>query len=51
MLLKEIDLLKEKKKQAKEFLKLDKRELDRAASEVGVSFTYDENGNVTNYNE
>ena len=51
MLLKEVDLLEEKKRQAKEYLELDKIDLNKAASEVGVSLTYDENGNITNYTE
>ncbi len=48
-LLKEIGLLKEKKKQAQEYLKLDRAEADRAASEAGVTLQYDANGNIVNY--
>jgi hypothetical protein len=45
----EIDLLKDKKAEAEAYLKQDKSELDKVATENGISFTYDENGNVTNY--
>jgi hypothetical protein len=47
----EIELLKKKKEEAELYLELDRASLNRAASEAGVSFTYDENGNVTNYTE
>lgn len=47
----EIKLLEKKKEEAELYLELDRADLDRAAAEAGVSFTYDENGNVTNYTE
>lgn len=46
----QIDLLKEKKKQAEENLAIDKAALDAAAADVGLSFEYAGN-NIVNYTE
>lgn len=48
---KEIDLLKQKRQEAEAYLKEDQEALNTAAKEAGVSFTYDKNGNITNYTE
>lgn len=45
----EIGLLKQKKTEAQANLAIDQQALNAAASEAGVSFTYDENGNISNY--
>ena len=45
------ETLKEKRSEARQYLKEDKKALEEAAKNVGVSFTYDENGNITNYTE
>ena len=45
----EIGLLKDKIAAAKQYLAIDKATLDTAASKAGVSFVYDEAGNLTNY--
>ena len=47
----EIGHLKEKKKEADKYLQEDKAALDSAASDAGVSFTYDANGNISNYEQ
>lgn len=49
LLQKEIDLNKEKLRQAKEYLKVDRAALDKAAAEVGVNFNIDSNGLISNY--
>jgi hypothetical protein len=49
MVKEEIDLLKKKKKEAEDYLEEDKDNLDKAAKEAGVKFTYDKEGNITNY--
>lgn len=49
MILKEIELTKQKKKEAQAYLKQDKIELDQAAAKAGVSLQYDENGNISNH--
>jgi urocanate hydratase len=51
LLIKEVKLLKEKKKEAEAYLRMDKNKLNQAARAAGISFTYDEKGNVTNYTE
>ena len=45
----EIDALKEKRKEAENYLKQDKQDLINAGKENGVSFTFDANGNISNY--
>ena len=47
----EIDLLKEKKRQAQDYLKQDFDALGQAAANAGVVFELDEKGNITNYTE
>lgn len=47
----EIGHLKEKKKEADKYLQEDKNALVSAASDAGVSFSFDENGNIANYEE
>ena len=47
----EIGYLKDKKKEADKYLQEDKNALDSAASAAGVSFTYDANGNISNYEQ
>jgi hypothetical protein len=51
LLVKEVELLKKKKKEAEDYLRMDKIKLNQAASAAGISFKYDEKGNVTNYQE
>ena len=48
---KETELLKQKRKEAEAYLKLDKVALNKAAADVGVNLKYDENGNIINYTE
>ena len=45
------DVLKEKRSEAKDALKEDRKALDAAASKVSVKFEYDAEGNITNYTE
>lgn len=45
----EISLLKQKKSEAENYLDIDKAALDAAASAAGVLFTYDSEGNISNY--
>ena len=45
----EIGHLKDKRKEAEEYLKQDKADLNSAASDLGISFSYDNNGNISNY--
>lgn len=45
----EISLLKDKITAAKAYLAIDRQALDIAAKKAGVSFVYDEAGNLTNY--
>lgn len=47
----EIGLLKDKIAAAKTYLAIDKQALDTAAQKAGVSFVYDEAGNLTNYTQ
>ena len=46
----EISELKKKKQEAESNLKTDKASLNSAASDLGISFTYD-NGNISNYED
>lgn len=45
----EIKLLKQKQKEADAYLKIDRTDLNKAAKAAGVSFSIDENNNITNY--
>ena len=45
------ELLEEKQKQAANYMKHDKSKLNKAAKEAGIAFSYDENGNITNYTD
>ena len=48
----EVNLLKQKNKQAKEYLQQDQADLINAAAELGVEFKFDEStGNILNYEE
>ena len=43
------ELLREKQKQAENYMKQDQIALQQAASQAGLSFTFDDNGNISNY--
>lgn len=49
--LKEIDLLKQKQKEAQAYLKTDKATLQQAAKKAGITFTFDEDGDISNYTD
>ena len=49
--LKEVDLLKQKQKEAQAYLKIDKAALQQAAKKAGVTFTFDEDGDISNYTD
>lgn len=49
LLQEEMQLLKQKKVEAEEYLKRDKSELSKAASALSKKLTIDESGNITNY--
>ena len=49
--LKEVDLLKQKQKEAQAYLKTDKAALQQAAKKAGVTFTFDEDGDISNYTD
>lgn len=51
LLKKEIDLTRQKKREAENYLAIDKKALQAAAKEGGVSFKFDANGNISNYTE
>lgn len=51
LLQKEIDLTKQKRKEAEQYLKEDKEALKAAADEAGVNLTFDDKGNISNYTE
>lgn len=51
LLKKEIDLTRQKKQEAENYLAIDKKALQAAAKEGGVSFKFDANGNISNYTE
>ena len=44
-------LIEKKAKEAKKYMASDKAELDEAAREAGLNFSYDEKGNITNYTD
>ncbi len=44
-------LIEKKAKEAKKYMAIDKAELDEVAKEAGLNFSYDENGNITNYTD
>ena len=43
------ELLREKQDQAKRYMQQDQIALQQAAANAGISFTFDENGNISNY--
>jgi hypothetical protein len=45
----EIDLMKKKRNEAKTYLDQDKKALNAKAKEYGISFSYDDKGNITDY--
>ena len=45
------NVLKEKRSEARDALKEDRKALEAAAKDVNVKFTYDAEGNITNYTE
>ena len=45
----EIKLLEQKTAEAKEYLKIDRKALQEGAKEVGVNFSFDADGNISNY--
>ena len=47
----EIDLLKEKQQEAKNYLREDLKELKKVSAEVDVEFKFDDKGNIKNYEE
>lgn len=49
--LKEVDLLKQKQKEAQAYLKTDKATLEQVAKKAGVTFTFDEDGDISNYTD
>lgn len=49
--LKEVDLLKQKQKEAQGYLKTDKATLQQAAKKAGITFTFDEDGDISNYTD
>ena len=49
--LKEVDLLKQKQKEAQAYLKTDKATLQQAAKKAGITFTFDEDGDISNYTD
>ena len=51
LLKKEIDLTRQKKREAENYLAIDKKALQAAAKEGGVSFKFDASGNISNYTE
>ena len=51
LILKEVDLLKQKQKEAQAYLKTDKAALEQAAKKAGVTFTFDEDGDISNYTD
>ena len=44
-------LIEKKAKEAKKYMASDRAELDEAAREAGLNFSYDEKGNITNYTD
>ena len=52
LLQKEIDLTKQKRKEAEAYLKEDRAELEKKMAEAGINFTFDAiTGDITNYTE
>lgn len=51
LILKEVDLLKQKQKEAQAYLKTDKATLQQAAKKAGITFTFDEDGDISNYTD
>lgn len=49
--LKEVDLLKQKQKEAQAYLKTDKATLQQTAKKAGITFTFDEDGDISNYTD
>lgn len=49
--LKEVDLLKQKQKEAQAYLKTDKATLQQVAKKAGITFTFDEDGDISNYTD
>ena len=47
----EIDLLKEKEQEARNYLQEDLKELKKVSAEVDVEFKFDDNNNIANYEE
>ena len=47
----EIDLLKEKEQEARNYLQEDLKELKKVSAEVDVEFKFDDNNNIENYEE
>jgi phosphoglycerate-specific signal transduction histidine kinase len=47
----EIELTKKKREEAEAYLQDDKSDLVKTAKEAGVEFTFDEAGNISNYEE
>ena len=45
------DLLAKKQKEAENYMKQDRAALQSAAAAVGLAFSFDENGNITNYTD
>ena len=45
------ELLAEKQKQAQQYMRQDQAALQQAAAAVGLAFSFDENGNITNYTD
>lgn len=45
------ELLAKKQKQAEQYMQQDRIALQQAAAEVGLAFSFDENGNITNYTD
>ena len=45
------ELLKEKQRQAENYMNQDRAALNKAAAEAGLSFSYDDKGNITNYTD
>lgn len=46
---KEVKLLNQKKEEAEEYLEIDKKALKNAAKDVGLTFKFDDEGNISNY--
>ena len=45
------ELLAEKQRQAEKYMQQDKAALQKAAAEVGLAFSFDDKGNITNYTD